>query len=167
MQAIFALSTPLAVAILLAIGQQWKASKERGQLEFIDAREPIEESERKKSGIGERHAERKSLTSDASQALSTAGDKSIETSKSLTKNLGGSINTEKERDLYKRLEELDRELMSIRAQLISKNTEETDGEIPTDAENDAEYSEIHPMNVLHKVRPGAIQAISEDDIPGI
>ena len=149
---------------MLAIGQRWKTAKEKSWLGNKALVDPEEEAKKKRSGIGKRYMERKSKASDASKALLTAGNESIENPKTFTKNDVSIKGTQKESDLYKRLEELDIELKIIRAQLMSSNMGETNGEILTVAESDPEYSAVSFKNGLEDVKLGAEQAVSDDII---
>ena len=149
---------------MLAIGQRWKTAKEKSWLENAALVDPEEEAKKKRSGIGKRYMERKSKTTDASKALLTADNESIGTPKTFTKNDISMKRTQEESDLYKRLEELDVELKMIRAQLMSSNTEETNREILSVAESDAEYSAVSFKNGIEDVKLLEIQAVNNDII---
>lgn len=164
-----------------------------------------EDSDQKKEDSGQKveqkatsrigkHNEKKLSPSPPSHPLSSspsspslASDKAMISHRSLN-NSDKVVNVsekERERDLYKRLEELERELVAIRQQLMTSNREETDkdGEMSvitntnTDAdakdrnknENDncKECSVANSKNVLQNVLSEGVQSINEENVLSI
>lgn len=190
LQALFAVTTPLVVAVILAIGQEWKTSVQKRQMENIKAKE---DSDQKKEDSGQKveqkatsrigkHNENKlssSLPSPSppSSPLSLASDKAMTSHRSVNNSDKGVNISEKERErnLYKRLEELERELVAIRQQLLTSDREETDtdGEMSVitntknENENDKECSVVNPKNVLQNVLSEGVQSTNEEKILSI
>jgi hypothetical protein len=185
-------TTPLVVAVILAIGQEWKTSVQKRQVGNVKAKD---DSDQKKEDSGQKeeqkatsrigkHNEKKLPPSPSPPSLSLASDKDKIRSRSLD-------NSEKERgrDLYKRLEELERELVAIRQQLVTSNREltDTDGEMSvitntntdasanTDADarnknkngNDKDCSVANSKKVLQNVRSEGVQSITEENVLSI
>lgn len=165
-----------------------------------------EDSDQKKEHSGEKveqkatsrigkHNEKK-LSSPPSPPSSLASDKAKISHRSLSnsdRDKGVNIiEKERERDLFKRLEELERELVAIRQQLLTSDREETDtdgeemsrkGEISVDTntkkenknkdENKNKYNDENKnddgnaKNVLQNVPSEGVQSDNEENVPSI
>ena len=189
------MTTPLVVAVMLAIGQEWKTSVQKRQIGNIKAREDSDqnkedsgqkEEQKATSRIG-KHNEKKHppppspspLAPDTTQRIITAGEKEKIRCKSLSNSDKGVNITEKERerDLHKRLEELERELVAIRQQLMTSNREEADSEISVNTNTSAntdcknknddgkECSAVNSKNIAKNGLSEGVQSIDEDYVP--
>ena len=184
------MTTPLVVAVILAIGQEWKTSVQKRQMGNIKAKEHSDqnkedsgqkEEQKATSRIG-KHNEKKPPPSPPpplSPSPSLAADKAMIRYKSLDSSDKGVNISEKEseKDLYKRLEELERELVAIRQQLMTSNREGTDREISdnTNANTSAknknddgkERSLLNSKEVPQNVLSEGVQSVNEENVPSI